>query len=268
MLSRNKSGNLSNKSFVTDDDTGSGAGGVAQPSDTGAGYAGKPGYCKIVMHGENYVYEPGDFLYTEGEPTVGGKAYYNVDLSSFETISEVGEDYIVAGDDKYYLVSKSAEAFDYIDGLERFEGQSIVAVVDGSRYKDMFVENGRVYLPFTASNVLVGLPYRGIIETIPGEIRYSSGNSTVGVNRRIVDGVLYYYRTRGLWYGKDLNKLYEIKPYTQENFAENIPLESGKLVLRVADGFSLESSLFIVQDSPFPALIQSITLGSLYNGKS
>ena len=99
-------------------------------------------------------------------------------------------------------------------------------------------------------------------------MKYSSGNSTVGVNRKVNDGVLSYYRSRGLWYGRDIDKLYEVKPYTQDTYGENIPLETGKLTLKVADGFSSESSFVVVQKNPFPALVQSITLGSTYNGKN
>lgn len=38
-------------SFLTGDSSGSGAGGIAQPNDEGAGYAGKPGYIKISYIG-------------------------------------------------------------------------------------------------------------------------------------------------------------------------------------------------------------------------
>ena len=268
IIKRNKAGETSNKSFITDDVNGAGAGGVPQGNDEGAGYAGKGGYCKIIMHGENYSYVPGDLLYTEGEPVVGGNAYYNIDLSNVETITEVGDDYIKAGGDTYYIKSKESNIYDKVTGLERFNGKTICAVVDTNFYDNLYVENGETYLPYTSSSVLVGLPYEGYIETIPGENKYSSGNSTVGVNRKINDGILTYYRSRGLWYGKDKDKLYEIKPYTQASYGENIPLETGKLNLKVSDGFSMETSFVVAQKSPFPALIQSITLGSTYNGKN
>lgn len=130
------------------------------------------------------------------------------------------------------------------------------------------IQNNKISLPRVYKKITVGLPYMGIIETIPSELAYSNGNTTVGYNRRIHDGVLRYYRTRGLKYGRVLDNLYELKPYTEETYGEEIPLETGEQVLRVSDGFSLENTFFVVQDNPFPATIQSITLGSTMNGKS
>ena len=73
-------------------------------------------------------------------------------------------------------------------------------------------------------------------------------------------------KTRGLKYGKDVDNLFEIKPYTNVTFGEEIPLESGNIVLRVSSGFNNETSFVVVQDNPLPALIQSVTLGTSYNG--
>lgn len=247
---------------------GYGAGGQAQPKDTGAGYAGTDGYCKIIMQSKTYSYEPGDYLYTNGEPHVGDRAYPNINVSRFETITNVDENNnITVGGKVYELKSKSAPNKEEVDGLERFEGQNVCAVLDGNVF-DVYVEDGKAILPYESANVTIGLRYEGIIETIPSEFTYNNGSSTVGGMRKINDGTLMYYRSRGLWYGRDYNHLYEIKPYTGETFGEQIPLESGKLTLKVADGYSIENSFMVVQRSPMPALVQSITLGSTYNGKS
>lgn len=208
------------------------------------------------------------YRYTEGNPTVGGAAYDSVDRGTLYTVTNVSDERIVIDGVEYKLESKGEAAITEVGGLERFNGRTVYVMADANVYRDIFVEDGKIILDYPAKNVLVGLPYDGIIETIPQELKYSSGNSTVGVNRKVNDGVLSYYRSRGLWYGRSMDKLYEIKPYTQDTYGEDIPLETGKLTLKVADGFSSEASFVVVQKNPFPALVQSITLGSTYNGKN
>ena len=208
------------------------------------------------------------YRYTEGDPTIGGAAYDSVHRGTLYTVTSVGTGTIVVDGVQYSLDSADEAAIEEVSGLERFNGKEVTVLADTNVYRDMLVTNGKVLLPYPAKNVLVGLSYEGLIETIPQELKYSSGSSTVGVNRKIDDGVLSYYRSRGLWYGRNVDKLYEIKPYTQVTYGENIPLETGKLTLKVADGFSTESSFVVAQRNPFPALVQSITLGSTYNGKN
>lgn len=208
------------------------------------------------------------YRYTEGNPSVGGIAYDSVDRDTLYTVTNVSDDGIIIDGIEYQLDSKNEAVITEVDGLERFNGRAVYVMADTNVYRDIVVEDGKIILDYPAKNVLVGLPYDGVIETIPQELKYSSGSSTVGVNRKVNDGVLSYYRSRGLWYGRDIDKLYEVKPYTQDTYGENIPLETGKLTLKVADGFSSESSFVVVQKNPFPALVQSITLGSTYNGKN
>ena len=219
---------------------------------------------KTIVNSENLL----SVLYTEGNPVVGGAAYDSVEKGTLYTVTSVGAETIVVDGVQYSLDSVGEAAIEEISGLERFNGKEITVLVDTNVYRNMLVTDGKILLPYPAKNVLVGLSYEGLIETIPQELKYNSGSSTVGVNRKIDDGVLSYYRSRGLWYGRNIDKLYEIKPYTQVTYGENIPLETGKLTLKVADGFSTESSFVVAQRNPFPALVQSITLGSTYNGKN
>lgn len=51
LLGRTTDGQETNLSFLNNTTTGPGAGGIAQGSDTGAGYAGKAGYVKLTYYG-------------------------------------------------------------------------------------------------------------------------------------------------------------------------------------------------------------------------
>ena len=208
------------------------------------------------------------YKYTLGMPTVGGVAYDDMDQTNPEYYTYPTENSFILNGLEYQVEEKDEASITEMDGLERFEGQEVTVLADTNVYKNVPVEDGKITLEIEASSVLVGYPYRGIIETIPVELKYSSGNTTIGTNKKIVDGTLTYYRTRGLQYGRDINHLYEIKPYTSSTYSDYIPLETGKLLLKIADGFNIENTFVIVQDNPLPALVQSITLGSVINGKN
>lgn len=205
-------------------------------------------------------------LYTVKNPTISDLAYSSPNGTQGQTIEDVQDDYILVNGEKYYKINVEIEGLSSISGLERFNGHKVTILADGNVYPDILVENGEIVLPRAANNVLVGYSYDGIIETIPLEKVFSSGNSTVGYNRRITELTLSYYKTRGLWYGRSIDNLYEIKPYKEKDFSDEIPLESGKLTLKVKDDFDYENGLFVVQKSPLPALLQSITLRGLLNG--
>lgn len=216
-----------------------------------------------VSEGDRFVTK-----YTEQGAEVGSLAYDTIDGTGGQIIDEMTNDYIIVQGDKYSKVETDVKGLTSISGLDRFNGKTVTILADTNVWRNIEVVDGSITLPMPSYNVLVGLPYEGILEVIPHDGVYSSGNSTVGDNRRIVDGVLSYHKSRGLWYGKDINHLYEIKPYTEQTYSFNIPLESGKMAIKVADGFNLESPFMVVQKNPLPAMIQSITLGTTVNGKN
>lgn len=156
-----------------------------------------------------------------------------------------------------------------VSGLTQFSGQKVSVMADGNEYTDVEVSNaGEVTLERPCSNILVGLPYIGIVEPIPVDLKFQDAGTTVGLNRRIRNATIRYFRTRGLWYGTSINKLYQIKPYVYEDIGEDIPLETNVLNVEVADTYKTESAFMVVQKSPFPALVQSITMGMSYGEKN
>ena len=60
----------------------------------------------------------------------------------------------------------------------------------------------------------------------------------------------------------------EIKPYTENTFAETIPLETGKINLSASSNWDIDASFFIAQNYPLPCFIQNITLEIDYGSKN
>jgi hypothetical protein len=206
-----------------------------------------------------------DYKYVSGTPEVGMPAYDDPFGNVSYNIEGVIDGGMIVNGKEYYYYSP-ASSVDSVSGLDRFNDKEITLLIDGDVYENCLVTDGTIKLPVLGSSILVGLPYTGIIETIPYDRVFSSGNSSVGYNRRITKGELSYYRTRGLKYGTSMNNLYEIKSYRDEEFGERMSLETNVLTLDVASGFSKENTFFVVQDKPLPALVRNITLGSKLNG--
>ena len=182
------------------------------------------------------------------------------------------EDNSIKYGSKWYKRNPEEDTLDvtnHVDGLNRFIGKKVSVVADGNEYSDLTVSNiGRVALPIYASTILVGLPYEGYLEPIPVDINFKESGTTVGVNRRITKATIRYNRSRGLWFGSSKDKLYQVKTYTNSNFGEPIPLETNILNTDIPDTYKTETSFVIAQKSPFPAFIQSITLGINYGEKN
>jgi hypothetical protein len=155
-----------------------------------------------------------------------------------------------------------------VSGLDRFNEKTVTVMADGNEMCGVVVNDGMVLFDRPYKNILVGLPFVGILEPIATDLKFSSGSSSVGLNRRITKATIRYYRSRGLWYGASENKMYQIKTYTNETFGEEIPLESNTLNTEVTDTYKAETRFVIMQKSPFPAMIQSITLGMNYGEKN
>lgn len=258
-------GEKSRTSWYSKKDEGFGAGAKSVGTES-KGKDGESGYINVIrLYKETQEYF-NKIVYTKGTPNIGDNVYSNINFDKFGTVESLDGENIVSDGETFYLYNKTEKFLNEFGGLERFENKVVSCLIDGDVYKDVAVKDGKIIFDKEFSSVLIGLPYTGIIETIPYDRVFSSGNSSVGYNRRITKGELSYYRTRGLKYGTAMNRLYEVKPYRDEEFGERMTLETNILTLDVADGFSKENTFFVVQDQPLPALVRNITLGSKLNG--
>ena len=220
-----------------------------------------------------YAWESEDetIIYTgSATPSAGDTVYSDLMQTSIGTVTSYADGIVTFDDVEYdrYSDADGHKQVESVTGLSRFNGRKVSVMADGNEYENVSVTNGTIDLERPASNILVGLPYIGILEPIPVDIKFQNSGTTVGLNRRIGKATIRYFRTRGLWYGTAMKKLYQIKPYVYEDIGENIPLETNVLNVEVSDTYKTESSFMIVQKSPFPALVQSITMGMNYGEKN
>jgi hypothetical protein len=143
-----------------------------------------------------------------------------------------------------------------IDDLD-FDGYEVAE--DGSIQLEDYIE--------ITGNVYVGLSYYAVAETIQLEFSDSNSNSTIGRQKTINEAYLRYGDSRGLTY-KTLGKEYDCG-IAKKDVADNAEfLERGQVRLDVASEYKWDSTIKILQRQPYPARIESITLGLHFNDKS
>lgn len=149
------------------------------------------------------------------------------------------------------------------------EGGNIVQI-DDVEFDGYTVVSGSITLEdsvYLEGDVLVGLPYYAVAETIPLEFQDSNGNSTIGRKKTISDAYLRYGDSRGLTY-KTLGREYDCG-ICKKDIVDNAEfLERGQVRLNTESEYKWDSTIKLLQRQPYPARIESITLGLNFNDKS
>ena len=149
------------------------------------------------------------------------------------------------------------------------EGGNIVQI-DDLDFNGYTVTDGSITLPDNIAiegDVLVGLPYYAVMETIPLEFQDQNGNSTIGRKKTITDAYLRYGDSRGLTY-KTLGREYSCD-ICKKDVVDNAEfLERGQVRLNTESEYKWDSTIKLLQRQPYPARIESITLGLNFNDKS
>lgn len=149
------------------------------------------------------------------------------------------------------------------------EGGKVVEIddldFDGYTITDGKIDFGGSML-FTG-DLVIGLPYYAVMETIPLEFQDSNGNSTIGRKKAVNDAYLRYGDSRGMSY-KTQGKEYPCGVCDGDSVDNAQFLERGQIKLHTTSEYKWDSTIKILQREPYPARIESITLGITFNDKS
>lgn len=168
-----------------------------------------------------------------------------------------------AGNNLYY------GDYDIMNPQTVVEGGKTVEI-DDLDFDGYLVENGAIQLPDDVELVgpiMVGLPYYAVAETIPLEFQDQNGNSTIGRKKAVNEAYLRYGDSRGVTY-KTMGHEYDCG-ICERDVADNAQfLERGQVKLHTNSEYKWDSTIKILQRQPYPARIESITLGLTFNDKS
>lgn len=187
--------------------------------------------------------------------TIGGVTKRYIERLALREIDEA------APDDLFFVdsgVRYSGAATTTITGLGHLEGETVVALADGSVVENLTVSGGAVTLPRAASLVIVGLPYSAEIENLPPAIELQDAGNARGRPIKASRLFIQMEKTRGI---KAAATAGPFQPLIQTvgDLAQPAPLFTGLADLRLSPDWNKDGTVRIRQDHPLPMTILGIS---------
>ena len=151
-----------------------------------------------------------------------------------------------------------------ITGLSHLEGQLVWVLADGSCYQKTVI-NGEVELNAVAKDVIVGLPYETIVETL--DINFNTNDGTTNsLKRKIVGADIYFLDSCQCKAGtSNSEKIDEIILANPVNYNQAIELMTLIKGVNFTTSHDKQTHVIIKQDNPLPititGIVQKITYG-------
>ena len=148
-----------------------------------------------------------------------------------------------------------------VTGLDWLEGKEVAILADGNVITGKTVTGGKVSLDASGagySRVIVGLPYKSQLVTLPIEFQARDGTFE-SRKKRIINLMINFHKSRSGMFGAVERTLDEIKWRAIENYGEPIKLITEKKTIVIQAGTYEETiAANIVQEDPLPQTIVSI----------
>ncbi|MCW5623337.1 MAG: hypothetical protein KIT73_01295 [Burkholderiales bacterium] len=140
-------------------------------------------------------------------------------------------------------------------GLNHLEGKDVAVLADGGSHPGRTVQSGSIALARPASVVHVGLPYRGLLETMRLEAGAMDGTAQ-GKTKRINETVMRFASTGSARVGPDLEHL-ELVEFRGEGVPMNTPppLFTGDKSVPWDGGYDTDTRLMVISDLPLPCTV-------------
>ena len=180
-----------------------------------------------------------DTLYTYVKRTVGGGDVYMLERESPDLTTDS---------------SVSATSTDTLTGLTHLEGETIEVLADGAYQGQFVVSGGQVTIDRTAGEIVGGLNYTPLIETMPLNIALQNGPNAA-LPKRIVRAGLELFESNGV-----LVNGQRISDKTMGVDVFESPIPNTGLRRMFLQGWDVESTLTITQEEPMPMQILAVYL--------
>jgi hypothetical protein len=188
------------------------------------------------------------------------RVYLAVNRAGLRTIERLASPRWATEADATYLDSavrvNMPEPVQAVNGLWHLEGQTVDALVDGHPVAGLDVENGTIVLPFAGRKICVGLPYLGLIETLPVNLAIDGTSQT---RRQMIAQVkARVFKTRGIEMGASEDAMFELPAVPADEITGLPPLVTDDIGCNVSARWSSAATAIIRQRRPLPMTINSI----------
>lgn len=151
-----------------------------------------------------------------------------------------------------------------ISGLDHLEGRTVSILADGAVMPKRVVTGGSITLPDAASKIHIGLPYRGVIKTLP---TYFTDTSLGQGRVKNINKIFVRVKESGeLKAGPNETDLTPIKVRKFEPYGSPPSLATGEIELAVLQEYNQEGYIYLVQDNPLPTMILYIAYEVMVGG--
>jgi len=193
-----------------------------------------------------------DAVYVLVQRTIGGTSKLYLERMVSRTFPTIADAWFVDCGLQY-----SGTPVTTVSGLDHLEGESVVALADGSVVRDLTVTGGAVTLDGSYSKVTVGLPYESDGETLNLELQ-GAGGTIQGQMTHISQVTVRVKDTRGLEVGinQDLGPVTaEIKQRSTQPLGSAIEPVTGDYNIVIPPEWNRNGRLFFRQRYPLPATV-------------
>lgn len=213
-----------------------------------------------------------DYGLTEDGARAYANAFAAATKSALNITADPGEGNTKEETKVVYTPQTSTYTRNKLSGLE---GKTVTALIDGVPYHGLTVgSDGSLTLPVAGSKVTVGFDYPSVLAPMPLESDSQTHGSTLGKKRAYGKCEVRVYRSKGGKYGASTpNDLYDVASWMQDKavpnrmFLYDIPYQlfrddewpySGDVEFTLPSGQDPDTTIWIVQDEPWPLRIVSI----------
>lgn len=220
-----------------------------------------------------------------------GKAVFTVTANkrfgaqnNYETLERIGEPFDSPqllnpsnkdADTPYFLDSSirstTISAQNVASGFDDLEGETLQVLADGFFVGEKTVLNGEIALNNPAEEVIAGYGYTSRIKTLPIEIGSDFGTA-VGVVQRIDKAIFIFYRTFGVKFGYDSDKLENLEFIPNDailsDFENGPPLFSGRIGSEFPASPDDEQFVIIEQSEPYPVTVLAVSMRGVAQDRS
>jgi hypothetical protein len=158
-------------------------------------------------------------------------------------------------------LSYSGAPVTVVSGLDHLNGQSVMALADGTPRGPFTVASGAITLPVAASNIVAGLSIQAQLQTLYLDVG-EGGGSIQGKRKKIAAMSTRVKETAGLKIGTTFNTLTPFRPGVSSTDPAAWPappgLITGDMRLVMDPAYQVAGSVCIQQDDPLPATVLAV----------
>jgi hypothetical protein len=196
-----------------------------------------------------------DEIWVVVKRTIGGTDYRYIEQFQTPQWDNLEDAFYVDSGLTYDSISTNT-----VSGLDHLEGESVVAMGDGSALSPVTVSGGSVEFSESFNKYHIGLPYTAKLEPMDIEIGAQAGASQSKLKKPYNVSV-YLLDSVGLKVGYDENHLDEVSFRTSGvPMNQAVPLFTGDKRVTFNRGFSRNQSVMVVNDQPLPFTVISIVV--------